>query len=451
MKVSSPFIRTNEPTTGSISLFVRETVSSLHDRQEVHKPITGHSSPFVQLKVISPFVRTKVDAPTIDSSGLVVRSCVHFTTTGQGNFRRHDIPLSTIQKWLGNAQKINAVDATKTMKHNMTKKRMIGDNKQVRKLDQKSQTLFAWIVSAPDPLDMASVRAQARGIWPEWLDKSQSAWKCGDNFRKWCTRFVQRHFPEKFNNRLRLTSADASHTMPCGAGALSNPAAGTNPAERGHFVPSGDGAPSNPANGTPSHAAVDIDNVNQPLLHPSSTNHPDSHRETDNDDEDLTSMTFQDGTSMKLANRDEYGLGYKHIDICCEPIATTGRPPRIAKFSRGGKYQRGVYNESCTRCNAMSPCVSQRLCDNVMTYSECASGRCSAGLNCRNNAIQRRRYPKTTVVECPKLQYALRLEEDVVAGTKIIEYVGERIGKAEFMHRKAHDMGGYLATMSCTI
>ncbi|ETV84798.1 hypothetical protein H257_03889 [Aphanomyces astaci] len=29
-------------------------------------------------------------------------------------------------------------------------------NKQVRKLDQKSQTLFAWIVSAPDPLDMAS-------------------------------------------------------------------------------------------------------------------------------------------------------------------------------------------------------------------------------------------------------------------------------------------------------
>ncbi|RHY75760.1 hypothetical protein DYB30_005427 [Aphanomyces astaci] len=365
--------------------------------------------------------------------------------------RRHDIPLSTIQKWLGNAQKINAVDATKTMKHNMTKKRMIGDNKQVRKLDQKSQTLFAWIVSAPDPLDMASVRAQARGIWPEWLDKSQSAWKCGDNFRKWCTRFVQRHFPEKFNNRLRLTSADASHTMPCGAGALSNPAAGTNPAERGHFVPSGDGAPSNPANGTPSHAAVDIDNVNQPLLHPSSTNHPDSHRESDNDDEDLTSMTFQDGTSMKLANRDEYGLGYKHIDICCEPIATTGRPPRIAKFSRGGKYQRGVYNESCTRCNAMSPCVTQRLCDNVMTYSECASGRCSAGLNCRNNAIQRRRYPKTTVVECPKLQYALRLEEDVVAGTKIIEYVGERIGKAEFMHRKAHDMGGYLATMSCTI
>ncbi|KAF0702378.1 hypothetical protein AaE_015975 [Aphanomyces astaci] len=146
--------------------------------------------------------------------------------------RRHDIPLSTIQKWLGNAQKINAVDATKTMKHNMTKKRMIGDNKQVRKLDQKSQTLFAWIVSAPDPLDMASVRAQARGIWPEWLDKSQSAWKCGDNFRKWCTRFVQRHFPEKFNNRLRLTSADASHTMPCGAGALSNPAASTNPAER---------------------------------------------------------------------------------------------------------------------------------------------------------------------------------------------------------------------------
>ncbi|KAF0702494.1 hypothetical protein AaE_015890 [Aphanomyces astaci] len=159
-------------------------------------------------------------------------------------------------------------------------------------------------------------------------------------------------------------------------------------------------------------------------------------------------MTFQDGTSMKLANRDEYGLGYKHIDICCEPIATTGRPPRIAKFSRGGKYQRGVYNESCTRCNAMSPCVSQRLCDNVMTYSECASGRCSAGLNCRNNAIQRRRYPKTTVVECPKLQYALRLEEDVVADTKINEYVGERIGKAEFMHRKAHDMGGYLATVS---
>ncbi|ETV66650.1 hypothetical protein H257_16954 [Aphanomyces astaci] len=196
----------------------------------------------------------------------------------------------------------------------MKKKRIIGGDKQMRKLDQKSQTLFAYIVSSPDPLEMASVRAQAREIWPEWLDKSHSTWKCGDNFRKSCTCFVQRHFPEKFNNRLRLTSADASHIVPSSAGALWNPTDGTNPAERGHLVPFGDGAPLNPANGTPSHAAVDIDNANQPLLHPSSTNCPDSHRETDNDDEDVTSVTFQDGTPVKLANRDEYGLGYKHID-----------------------------------------------------------------------------------------------------------------------------------------
>ncbi|ETV84799.1 hypothetical protein H257_03890 [Aphanomyces astaci] len=81
----------------------------------------------------------------------------------------------------------------------------------------------------------------------------------------------------------------------------------------------------------------------------------------------------------------------------------------------------------------MSPYVSQRHSDNVMTYSECASGSCSAGLNCRKNAIQRHRYPKTTVVECPKFQYALGLEE---ADTKILEYVGERIGKAEFTRRK---------------
>ncbi|RHY83740.1 hypothetical protein DYB37_014001 [Aphanomyces astaci] len=73
-------------------------------------------------------------------------------------------------------------------------------------------------------------------------------------------------------------------------------------------MPSGDGAPSNPTNGTPYLAAVDIDNANQPLLHPSSTNRPDSNRETNNEDEDVTSETFQDGTSMKLENRDEYGL-----------------------------------------------------------------------------------------------------------------------------------------------
>ncbi|ETV77440.1 hypothetical protein H257_08857 [Aphanomyces astaci] len=74
-------------------------------------------------------------------------------------------------------------------------------------------------------------------------------------------------------------------------------------------MPSGDGAPSNPTNGTPYHAAVDIDNANQPLLHPSSTNRPDINRDTNNEDDDVTSETFQDETSMKLENRDEGDLG----------------------------------------------------------------------------------------------------------------------------------------------
>ncbi len=55
---------------------------------------------------------------------------------------------------------------------------------------------------------------------------------------------------------------------------------------------------------------------------------------------------------------------------------------------------------------------------------------------CRNQTIQKKNYPVTTVVQDIKLHRALRLDENIKTGTKIIEYVGEYIGKSEFEKRK---------------
>jgi hypothetical protein len=62
-------------------------------------------------------------------------------------------------------------------------------------------------------------------------------------------------------------------------------------------------------------------------------------------------------------------------------------------------------------------------------------------------------YPKTSVVTDNKLGYGLQIDADVPPRTKVIEYVGEYIGKREFMTRKTQANGStswYFARVSTT-
>ncbi|ETV64962.1 hypothetical protein H257_18231 [Aphanomyces astaci] len=83
------------------------------------------------------------------------------------------------------------------------------------------------------------------------------------------------------------------------------------------------------------------------------------------------------------------------------------------------------------RCSKQFPCTIVRLCDNLLTQTEYAPGRCSANEHCQNQTISKKLFPPTTVVADSKLTHALRVDEGVPPGTKIIEYVGEHIGKEE--------------------
>ncbi|KAF0691677.1 Aste57867_17145 [Aphanomyces stellatus] len=57
-----------------------------------------------------------------------------------------------------------------------------------------------------------------------------------------------------------------------------------------------------------------------------------------------------------------------------------------------------------------------------------------------NMTIQKKDYPKTTVVVDPVFGYGLRLDEDVSMYRKIVEYVGERISKDEYKKRLAEGL-----------
>jgi hypothetical protein len=60
---------------------------------------------------------------------------------------------------------------------------------------------------------------------------------------------------------------------------------------------------------------------------------------------------------------------------------------------------------------------------------------------CQNQTIQKNTYPVTTVVEDIKLNRALRLYSNVKGGTKIIEYVGLYISKAQYSRYKEQTPG----------
>ncbi|CAK4239826.1 unnamed protein product, partial [Aphanomyces euteiches] len=142
---------------------------------------------------------------------------------------------------------------------------------------------------------------------------------------------------------------------------------------------------------------------------------------------------------LNPADADDLASLYEHILENAFPRNSQGKPlpRRLAKSSLGMKNKRGIHNDHCSRCSARSPCVNFNICENIQSKAECASNRCMAGAHCKNNAIQKRRYPPTTVVVDPVFGYSLRLDAAAKKETKIIEYVGERIFKQEFLRRKS--------------
>ncbi|KAF0737575.1 hypothetical protein Ae201684_006730 [Aphanomyces euteiches] len=76
-------------------------------------------------------------------------------------------------------------------------------------------------------------------------------------------------------------------------------------------------------------------------------------------------------------------------------------------------------------------------------HFECLPCSCDAGVNCQNSGVTRGLlvFPKTSVVESFHFDDALQLDEDVVKGQTIGEYVGEFILKAEYERRKQISAG----------
>ncbi|RQM27773.1 hypothetical protein B5M09_011129, partial [Aphanomyces astaci] len=133
------------------------------------------------------------------------------------------------------------------------------------------------------------------------------------------------------------------------------------------------------------------------------------------------------------ADPETLGRLYSHIETCQPGFSL---PPRLARSSRGKRFSSGVHNTHCGRCSREFPCNSFRLCDNLMTQTECAPNRCSSMEFCQNQTIRKKRFPKTTVVEDVLLKHVLRIDVDVRSETKIIEYVGEYMSKMDFLRRK---------------
>ncbi|KAF0719544.1 Aste57867_958 [Aphanomyces stellatus] len=162
-------------------------------------------------------------------------------------------------------------------------------------------------------------------------------------------------------------------------------------------------------------------------------------------------VQHKDEQEFVPADMDEVAKLYTHVDEC-PPIVAFHRgrlPARLARGSHGKRYNTGVHSTSCSTCNWRSPCNSFNNCMNVQTYTECTRGICSAQEYCLNNTIQQRRYPNTTVVVDQKFGYGLRLDEDVAQDTKIVEYVGQRISKDEYVRRKMTlTDGSYLAQLA---
>ncbi|KAH9146671.1 hypothetical protein AeRB84_009472 [Aphanomyces euteiches] len=409
--------------------------------------------------------------------------------------RKMGTALSTFDKWCKNGEIICQMEDT-DKKHLVTRpKKRCKYDKQKRPLDEREGLLYDWVQQAPQPINHKAMRARALELWPEYRDEKHPKCKTPGNFRKYCFRFAQRYSPCEDDNEDNTshdsTPADAAAidgldnsqlaadetpaTTPSIDEALAQAAADRAAAEAAARQAAADLAAAKVAaeQAAAVKAAADRDAAEilaaeriaaertaaeRAAAERSATERDIADRDQLKVDDcstkmpapvspiDLTSVPSPPSRrSRKLSNplnpadADVLASLYEHILENAFPRNSQGKPlpRRIAKSSLGMKNKRGIHNDHCSRCSARSPCVNFNICENIQSKAECASNRCMAGAHCKNNAIQKRRYPPTTVVVDPVFGYSLRLNAAAKKETKIIEYVGERISKQEFLRRKS--------------
>ena len=84
-------------------------------------------------------------------------------------------------------------------------------------------------------------------------------------------------------------------------------------------------------------------------------------------------------------------------------------------------------------CEAGTDCGED--CLNRMMYIECDPKECPAGATCTNSRLRNKKYPKLKVWKTAKAGFGLRIQQDLVEGDLVCEYIGEVIDEAECQNR----------------
>jgi hypothetical protein len=346
----------------------------------------------------------------------------------------YKVKVCAIEKWLKNHDNIMAVDATQVLyrapsedprqPHPMLGKRQA--------LDANELSLKRWLAHGSGQVDMLEVRAKVAEIWPQWVDEESPYCKADNTFRKWCIRFVNEHSDrpraphrpigqktrknDDIEDLAHIHSPPTTATAATAATAISSCYADdeTNDIDAVDAVDAVD--------------AADAADAADATADDSDATADDSDTTVDETyvvvgDVDVNASEVYEPVDQDTLRR-IYTNTSENIDV---RVGRNKPPRRLSTFSSSSRYGTSIRNESCTKCRRSSPCVTGERCENRAVNIECAPGRCHAGAFCQNQQIRRGLFSKVSVVRCPTYGYALRLDEDVLYGTKVIEYVGELI------------------------
>ncbi|KAF0699696.1 Aste57867_9745 [Aphanomyces stellatus] len=411
--------------------------------------------------------------------------------------RSRGTAISTFEKWCAKEEAIAGVQDgnIKHISGNLGKRR--GSYKKKRPSDAKESAQFDWIQLAPKPIDKVAMRKKAHELWPEFRDETSPACKTPGSYRKCCNRFAERFtpiLPYVHSEAYPDANSDANPGANSATNAVAN--ADVNPdanlaadSDANSAAISATNTDANPdanpdantdANTTANFAINPTTNSTASPAAQSNANDNNCAYADANDDgihamfDDITQQLLDEDTprvtctafttpprqkrsrttystpdrsTKRHTSRQLYPAAdpldftalYKHIEEN-QVVEERHQPARLAKGSHSKNYNSGEHSQSCAHCSHRSPCDDFDVCQNLMVYTNCSSGRCRSGKHCKNMTIQKKDYPNTTVVVDPIFGYGLRFDEDVSMYRKIVEYVGERISKDEYKKRLAEGL-----------
>ncbi|KAJ6412621.1 hypothetical protein OIU84_005630, partial [Salix udensis] len=160
----------------------------------------------------------------------------------------------------------------------------------------------------------------------------------------------------------------------------------------------------------------------------------------DNTNKEFADCSFPQEKSNAEINA-ELGISDVDEDGCDAPSNYMELDCRHTSVSKEYEFKRVITNQFLHRsrktqtideimvCYCKAP-VGGRLgcgdeCLNRMLNIECVQGTCPCGDLCSNQQFQKRNYAKMTWDRCGKKGFGLRLDEDILRGQFLIEYVGE--------------------------